>query len=61
MMNMVPPISHKNVKCNSPGLALAIDPSSPKGEFRTLSFPDTTLYKPQNEICQPSESGSVSG
>ena len=30
------PISQKNVKCNSPGLALAIDPTSPQGEFRTL-------------------------
>ena len=30
------PISQKNVKCNSPGLVLAIDPTSPKGEFRTL-------------------------
>ena len=30
------PISQKNVKCNSPGLALAIDPLSPQGEFRTL-------------------------
>ena len=30
------PISQKNVKCNSPGLALAIDPTSPKGEFHTL-------------------------
>ena len=29
MMNMVPPISQKNVKFNSPGLALAIDPTSP--------------------------------
>ena len=29
------PISHKNVKCNSLGLALAIDPPPP-GEFRTL-------------------------
>ena len=27
------PISHKNVKCNSLGLALAIDPTSPQGEF----------------------------
>ena len=51
MMNMVPPISQKIVKCNSPGLALAIDPTSPQGEFHTLRFPDTTLYKPQNEIC----------
>ena len=25
------PISQKNVKCNSPGLALAIDPTSPPG------------------------------
>ena len=50
MMNMVPPISEKNVKCNSPGLALAIDPTSPQGEFHTLRFVDTTLYKPQNEI-----------
>ena len=61
MMNMVPPISQKNVKCNSPGLALAIDPTSPQGEFHTPCFPDTTLYKPQNEICLLSESGSVSG
>ena len=30
------PISHKNVKCNSLGLALAIDPTSPQGEFHTL-------------------------
>ena len=30
------PISQKNVKCNCPVLALAIDPTSPKGEFRTL-------------------------
>ena len=27
------PISHKNVKCNSPGLALAIDPTSPRGNL----------------------------
>ena len=27
------PISHKNVKCNSLGLALAIDPISPKRNF----------------------------
>ena len=51
MMNMVPPISQKNVKCNSTGLTLAIDPTSLEGEFSTLRFPDTTLYKPQNEIC----------
>ena len=30
------PISHKNVKCNSLGLALAIDPTCPQGGFRTL-------------------------
>ena len=29
------PISRKNVKCNSLGTVLAIDPS-PQGEFRTL-------------------------
>ena len=27
------PISQKNVKCNSPGLTLAIDPTSLQGEF----------------------------
>ena len=32
------PISQKNVKCNFPGLALAIDPTSPQGEFRTHDF-----------------------
>ena len=30
------PILQKNVKCNSPGLALAIDPTFPEGEFRKL-------------------------
>ena len=30
------PISHKNVKCNSLDLALAIDPTSLQGEFRIL-------------------------
>ena len=30
------PILQKNVKCNYPGLTLAIDPTSPQGEFRTL-------------------------
>ena len=30
------PISHKNVNWNSLGLALAIDPPFPKGEFCTL-------------------------
>ena len=27
------PISHKHVNCNSLGLALAIDPTSPRGAF----------------------------
>ena len=30
------PISQKNVKYNSPGLALAIDPTFRQGELRTL-------------------------
>ena len=30
------PISHKNVKCNSLGLAQAIDPTYPQGGFSTL-------------------------
>ena len=38
MMNMVPPISHKNVKCNSLGLVLAIGPSSPQGNFVHYDF-----------------------
>ena len=32
------PISHKNVKCNSLGLALAIDPTSPRGNFVHYNF-----------------------
>ena len=32
------PISHKNVKCNSLGLALAIDPTSPRGNFVHYGF-----------------------
>ena len=31
------PISHKNVKCNSLGLVLAIDPS-PRGNFKHYNF-----------------------
>ena len=38
MMNMVPPISQKNVKCNSQGLALAIDPIPPRGNFVHYDF-----------------------
>ena len=30
------PISQKNVKCNSPGLVLAKDPTSTQGELSTL-------------------------
>ena len=32
------PISQKNVKCNSPGLTLAIDPYFPKGNFVHYDF-----------------------
>ena len=32
------PISHENVKCNSLGLALAIDPTSPRGNFVLYNF-----------------------
>ena len=38
MLNMVPAISHKNVKCNSLGLALAIDPTSSRGNFVLYDF-----------------------
>ena len=30
------PLSYKNVKCNSPGLALAIDHPSPRGNLYTM-------------------------
>ena len=32
------PISHKNVKCNSLGLALAIKPTPPRGNFMHYDF-----------------------
>ena len=32
------PISQKNVKCNSPGLTLAIEPISPRGNFVHYDF-----------------------
>ena len=32
------PISHKNVKCNSLGLTLAIDPISSRGNFIHYDF-----------------------
>ena len=32
------PISHKNVKCNSVGLVLAIDPPTPRGNFVHYDF-----------------------
>ena len=37
MINMVPPYQ-KKVKCKSPGPALAIDPSSPRGNFVHYDF-----------------------
>ena len=53
------PISHKNATCNSLGLVLAIDPPPSGAIFVHYFFPDTTLYKPQHEICKLFESGSV--
>ena len=44
------PISHKNVKCNSIGLALAIDLTSPRGNFVHYAS-QIPSYKPQLEIC----------
>ena len=38
MMNMVSPISQKKSKCNSSGLVLAIDPTSPRGNFVHYDF-----------------------
>ena len=38
MLNMVAPISHKNVKCNSLGLVMAIDSTSPRGNFLHYDF-----------------------
>ena len=35
---MVPPISQKNVKCNSPDLTMAVDPTSPRGNFLHYEF-----------------------
>ena len=32
------PISHKSLKCNSLGLALAIDPTSPQGNYVHYDF-----------------------
>ena len=32
------PLSQKNVKCNSPGLMLAIDPTSSRGNFVHYDF-----------------------
>ena len=32
------PISHTNVKCNSLGLVLAIDPNYPRGNFLHYNF-----------------------
>ena len=38
MMNMVPPYHRKNVKCNSTGLALAKDPTAPRGNLVHYDF-----------------------
>ena len=46
MLSMVAPYHTKMFKCNSLGLALAIDPTSPRGILYTM-LPDTTLDKPQ--------------
>ena len=53
------PISHKNVKCNSLGLALAIAPPPfPQENFVNYDFL-ILHYVSNNEICQPSKKGSV--
>ena len=46
------PISHKNVKCNSLGLALAIDPLT-QGKFCTLQLPNTTLLSHKMKCVSP--------
>ena len=38
MLNRVAPISHKTIKCNYLGLVLAIDPTSPRGNFVHYDF-----------------------
>ena len=38
MLNIVAPISNKNVKCNALGLALAIVPPLPRGNFVHYNF-----------------------
>ena len=53
MLNMVAPYHTKIIKMskvNSLDLELAIDAPPPGGILHTM-IPDTTLYKPQHEIC----------
>ena len=42
MLNMVAPYHTKSVKCNSLGLALAVVPTSPKGNY--VHYASQTLH-----------------
>ena len=53
-MAVMPVFCKKHVE-----LSLAIDLYPSQGELCTLWFLETAIYKPQNETCEPFESGSV--
>ena len=61
MLNMVPPISHKHVKCNSPGLALAIDPSSPLGNFVHYDFQILQYISHKMKYVSPLREAALAG
>ena len=46
------PISQKNVKCNSPGLELAIDPTSAQGNFVLKNFPKQLITPLSDLSCK---------
>ena len=61
MMNMVPPISQKNVQCHSPGLALAIDPTSPRGNFVHYDFQILHYISHKTKYVSPLRVAALAG
>ena len=55
------PISQKNVKCNSPGLALAINPTSPRGNFVHYNFPIQHYISHKMKYVSPLRVAALAG
>ena len=54
-------ISHKNVKCNSLGLALATDPASPNGNFLHYAYQILHYISHKMKYVSPLKMAALAG